>query len=224
MTSPPPREAVWDALNDVDVLKACIPGCETITKKSDTELEATVFAKVGPVKAKFSGEVTLSDIDPPNGYTISGQGKGGAAGFAKGGAKVSLLEIDNGTQLSYVVNANVGGKLAQIGSRLIDSTAKKMADQFFAKFSDEAAAKAGSVAPDPSPTPSSASSPSAAPAPVLPPVTQAAASAAASMQGAQKPDPQKPDSLNSFKPINFGVWVAMVIGLFALLSLWLILG
>jgi len=212
-----PREAVWDALNDVDVLKACIPGCETIVKHSDTELEATVSAKVGPVKAKFTGEVTLSDMDPPNGYTISGQGKGGAAGFAKGGAKVSLLEIDNGTQLSYVVNANVGGKLAQIGSRLIDSTAKKMADQFFSKLSEEVTAKAGSVEPAPAPT----NAPD--PAPIAPVVTPASASATPPVHppthGAQKPGP-----LNTFKPLTLKIWLAAVIGLFALLSLWLILG
>ncbi|MEM9683485.1 MAG: carbon monoxide dehydrogenase subunit G, partial [Pseudomonadota bacterium] len=121
---PAPREAVWKALNDPDVLKQCIPGCEEIDKKSDTEFAAKVTAKVGPVKAKFGGEVQLSDLDPPNGYTISGEGTGGAAGFAKGGAKVALAEDGAETVLSYTVNATVGGKLAQIGSRLIDSTAK----------------------------------------------------------------------------------------------------
>jgi len=130
------RETVWQALNDPDVLKLCIPGCEEIDKKSDTEFSAKVTAKVGPVKAKFGGDVTLSDLDPPNGYTISGQGTGGAAGFAKGGAKVDLTEDGGDTVLSYTVNATVGGKLAQIGSRLIDSTAKKMAGQFFAKFAE----------------------------------------------------------------------------------------
>lgn len=137
---PAPRETVWAALNDVEVLKACIPGCESITKTSDTNLEAVVSAKVGPVKAKFTGVVTLSDIDPPNGYTISGEGKGGAAGFAKGGAKVRLADApDGGTLLTYEVNATVGGKLAQIGGRLINSTAKKMADDFFASFSETVA-------------------------------------------------------------------------------------
>lgn len=209
-----PREAVWDALNDVEVLKACIPGCETITKHSDTELEATVSAKVGPVKAKFTGAVTLSDMDPPNGYTISGQGKGGAAGFAKGGAHVSLVEIDTGTQLSYVVNANVGGKLAQIGSRLIDSTAKKMADQFFSKLSEEAAAKAAALDPAPAPAVAPISAPVTADA-----VTPDAARAVSPGHAAQKPDP-----LNTFKPITFEIWLTTVIGLFAFLSLWLILG
>ena len=133
---PASRETVWKALNDPDILKQCIPGCDEIDKKSDTEFSAKVTAKVGPVKAKFGGDVTLSELDPPNGYTISGQGTGGAAGFAKGGAKVALAEDGSETVLSYSVNATVGGKLAQIGSRLIDSTAKKMAGQFFAKFAE----------------------------------------------------------------------------------------
>ncbi len=131
---PAPRETVWQALNDVEVLRQSIPGCDEIEKTSDTSFTAKVTAKVGPVKAKFSGAVTLSDIDPPNGYTISGEGTGGAAGFAKGGAQVTLEEDGDGTLLKYTVNATVGGKLAQIGSRLIDSTSKKMANEFFGKF------------------------------------------------------------------------------------------
>jgi len=138
-----PREVVWEALNDPDVLKACIPGCQTLEKTSDTSFSATVQAKVGPVKAKFAGDVSLTDIDPPKGYKISGEGKGGAAGFAKGGAVVSLAEDGDETVLSYEVDANVGGKLAQIGSRLIDSTAKKMAGEFFSKFNEEVMARAG---------------------------------------------------------------------------------
>ena len=123
-----PRQEVWDALNDPEVLKGCIPGCEEIDKTSDTSFSAKVTAKVGPVKAKFTGDVTLSELDPPNAYKISGEGKGGAAGFAKGGANVSLKDSESGgTTLEYAVTAQVGGKLAQIGSRLIDSTAKKMA-------------------------------------------------------------------------------------------------
>ena len=133
---------MWAALNDVDVLKAAIPGCDSINRLSDTEIEATVTAKIGPVKASFKGLVTLSDIDPPNGYTIRGEGKGGPAGFAKGGAKVRLVDVGSETILSYKVDASVGGKIAQIGARLIDSTAKKLADEFFAKFSALAAAKA----------------------------------------------------------------------------------
>jgi uncharacterized protein len=130
-----PREKVWAALNDPEILKRCIPGCEEIEKHSDTELTAKVVAKVGPVKAKFAGKVTLSNIDPPNGYTITGEGSGGAAGFGKGGATVKLNpDGDGATLLDYTAHAQVGGKLAQIGSRLIDGTARKMADDFFAKF------------------------------------------------------------------------------------------
>lgn len=127
-----PREAVWAALNDPEVLKACIPGCQSLTMKSPNELEATVKIKIGPVSANFSGEVTLSNLNPPESYTISGEGKGGIAGFAKGGADVRLTEDGDGTILSYDVKAQIGGKLAQLGSRLIDSTSKKLATQFFA--------------------------------------------------------------------------------------------
>ncbi len=130
------RDAVWAALNDPEVLKQAIPGCQEIDMVSDTEFAATVKAKVGPVSAKFTGNVNLTDLDPPNGYTISGEGKGGPAGFAKGGAKVRLEADGAATILHYEVDAHVGGKLAQIGSRLIDATAKKMAGDFFAKFAE----------------------------------------------------------------------------------------
>ena len=129
------RQKVWDALNNADILRHCIPGCEEIEKTSDTSFTASVVAKVGPVKAKFSGAVELTNLIPPTSYTISGEGKGGAAGFASGSAQVILTETKDGeTNLSYNVNAQVGGKLAQIGSRLIDSTAKKLAREFFDKF------------------------------------------------------------------------------------------
>ena len=129
-----PRQRVWEALNDPEVLRQCIPGCEEIVKLSDVEWTAKVTAKVGPVKAKFGGKVTLSDLDPPNGYTITGEGTGGAAGFAKGGAAVKLVDQGDGTLLSYTVKAQVGGKLAQIGSRLIDGASRKMAEEFFGNF------------------------------------------------------------------------------------------
>lgn len=134
---PAPREAVWKALNDPDVLKQCIPGCESVEKTSDTEFNAKVRAKVGPVSAAFTGKVTLSDLDPPNGYKISGEGQGGVAGFARGGADVRLRPDETGTDtiLTYTVQANVGGKIAQIGSRLIEGTARSMAEQFFTKLS-----------------------------------------------------------------------------------------
>ncbi|PWC46870.1 carbon monoxide dehydrogenase subunit G [Azospirillum sp. TSA6c] len=128
------RDAVWAALNDPDILRQCIPGCEEVVRQSDTEMTAKVVAKVGPVSAKFAGKVTLSDLDPPNGYTITGEGSGGAAGFGKGGATVTLAEEDGATLLSYTAKAQVGGKLAQIGSRLVDATARKMAEEFFARF------------------------------------------------------------------------------------------
>ncbi len=128
------RAKVWAALNDPEVLRQSIPGCEEVQKISDTELAAKVVAKVGPVSARFAGKVTLSDLDPPNGYRISGEGSGGAAGFAKGGATVHLADDGSGTLLTYKVEAQVGGKLAQIGSRLIDATARKMAGDFFQRF------------------------------------------------------------------------------------------
>jgi carbon monoxide dehydrogenase subunit G len=131
---PASREEVWAKLNDPEVLKACVPGCEQLDKISDTEFQAVASIKVGPVKARWKGKVRLSDMDPPNSYRISGEGEGGVAGFAKGGANVSLAEKDGGTLLSYNVEAQIGGKLAQLGQRLINSAAKKTADDFFAKF------------------------------------------------------------------------------------------
>ncbi len=132
---PAPREKVWEALNDPEILKQSIPGCETIEKISETEMTAVVIAKVGPVKATFKGDVVLSDIEPPSGYTLTGEGKGGVAGFAKGNARVTLSDEAGDTLLRYEVTARVGGKLAQVGARLIDATAKKLADEFFGTFS-----------------------------------------------------------------------------------------
>jgi len=138
-----PRQTVWEALNDPAALQACIPGCETLEKSADNEFKATVRAKVGPVSARFSGKVTLTDLDPPNGYRIVGEGQGGAAGFAKGGATVRLESDGAVTILRYTADAQVGGKLAQIGSRLIDGTAKKLADEFFTAFAARLAEPAG---------------------------------------------------------------------------------
>jgi len=160
---PAPQQAVWDALNDPDILREAIPGCETLNKLSDTEMEAAATAKVGPVKAKFKGKINLSDIDAPNSYTLTGEGKGGAAGFAKGSAKVSLSTEGSDTLLRYDVQATVGGKLAQIGQRLIDAAAKKMSDEFFTKFSEQLG---GSKVEEPEPTiPQPAASTSAPPVP-----------------------------------------------------------
>jgi uncharacterized protein len=131
---PASREAVWTKLNDPAVLKSCVPGCEQLDQISDSEFQAVASLKVGPVKARWKGKVKLSDIDPPNGYRISGEGEGGVAGFAKGAATVALTDKDGGTLLSYNVEAQIGGKLAQLGQRLINSAAKKTADDFFANF------------------------------------------------------------------------------------------
>lgn len=131
---PLPRQRVWEALNDPETLKACIPGCESIERVSDAEYKIAMTAAIGPVKAKFSGKLLLSDLNPPESYTIAFEGSGGAAGFGKGGAKVVLAPEGDSTRLVYTAHATVGGKLAQIGSRLIDGVAKKMTEDFFAKF------------------------------------------------------------------------------------------
>ena len=134
---PAPRQAVWAALNDPEVLKVSIPGCQSLEKIGDDQMQATAAVKIGPISARFSGKVNLTDIDPPNGYRISGEGQGGAAGFAKGGAQISLAEDGVATLLTYEVHAQVGGKLAQLGARLIDASAKQMADAFFDRFSQQ---------------------------------------------------------------------------------------
>lgn len=131
-----PRDRVYAALNDPDVLKVCIPGCEELNKKSDEELEAKVTLKIGPVKAKFGGAVTLDKSKAPEHFSLTGEGSGGVAGFAKGGADVELQEDGDATILRYTAKADVGGKIAQLGSRLITSTANRLAGQFFAKFKE----------------------------------------------------------------------------------------
>ena len=144
---PAPVETVWAALNDPPTLKECIPGCDAIEPDGENAYRITLAARVGPVAAKFSGRMQLADIDPPHGYTLSFDGQGGAAGFAKGEAKVSLVPAENGaaTSLSYTVKAQVGGKIAQIGSRLVDGAAQKLADDFFARFCDAVTAKSGAA-------------------------------------------------------------------------------
>jgi uncharacterized protein len=159
---PASQQKTWEALNDPETLKACITGCESIEKVADNEYQMAMAVKVGPVSAKFKGKMVLADLNPPTSYSLSFEGQGGGAGFAKGGAKVSLAPEDAGTRLSYTVSAQVGGKLAQIGSRLIDGAAKKMADDFFTAFvtrlggppADEAASMTG-VASSPPPPPMS---------------------------------------------------------------------
>ena len=153
---PAPRRKVWEALNDPAVLKASIPGCESLEKLSDTELKAQAAVRIGPISARFTGKVLLSDLDPPNGYTIGGEGQGGVAGFAKGGATVHLEDEGDGTKLHYDVKAQVGGKIAQLGARLIDATAKQMADAFFDRFAAALTAPAAVAEAGPAPTPAEA--------------------------------------------------------------------
>lgn len=193
---PAPRETVWEALNDPEILKASIPGCEELTADGENGFSAKVRAKVGPVSARFSGKVQLSDLDPPNGYRIEGEGTGGAAGFAKGGATVKLTEDGGDTLLNYEANASVGGKLAQIGSRLIDGTAKKMADDFFAKFSQIVAEKAGRSAPAAEAPPEEAPAEETPAAPEPPrvdaPATEAVAAASETGTSRQPADVSEP--------------------------------
>ena len=172
---PAPRQRVWEALNDPETLKAAIPGCEELSKLSDHELEARVKAKVGPVSATFTGKVTLNDLNPPESYRIAGEGKGGAAGYAKGGAEVNLAEDGSDTILRYTAKADVGGKLAQIGSRLVQGAAKKMADDFFGKFSTivgerYSAERPGAPPAVPTTAAPTAAAPASAPVPPAPPL------------------------------------------------------
>ncbi len=142
---PAPQQAVWNALNDPEMLKACVPGCESIEPTGENAYQVLMVARVGPVSAKFKGKLTLSDIRPPDSYSLAFEGQGGAAGFAKGGAQVRLSRKDDETLLAYDVKASVGGKLAQIGSRLVDAAAKKIADDFFRHFNEKVAAQQGDV-------------------------------------------------------------------------------
>lgn len=139
---PLPQDATWSALNDTAVLKDCIPGCESIEQVGENEYSMVMAAKVGPVNAKFKGRMTVRDPDPPRGYTLVFEGQGGVAGFAKGEATVALSPQDSGTKLEYTAKAAIGGKLAQVGARLIDGVAKKMAGQFFEAFNKRVSPKA----------------------------------------------------------------------------------
>lgn len=184
---PAPREVVWKALNDPAVLKQCIPGCEEIVRHSDTKLEAKVVVKIGPVKARFSGIVNLSNLNPPNSYRIAGQGSGGLAGNASGGADVKLETVPEGTRLSYDVDAQVGGKIASLGARFIDPTARALAAQFFEKF----AAVAGSMKPEPAPAPEPVRAPPAESKPAAAPARKPAAKKPAAKKPAKKPAKKK---------------------------------
>ena len=212
---PTDRETVWRALNDTEVLKECLPGCQEIEKTSDTEMAATLVIKVGPVKATFKGGVTLSDLDPPNGYTISGQGQGGTAGFASGEAKVKLVEEEGATVVQYDVDAKVGGKLAQIGSRLIDSTAKKLAKQFFDKLAEKlGGGEEAEAAAEPAPEAATAAptEPAPAPDPAPAPPEPVAASADATSESAPAADagPPLPPAVQR-RGLPTAAWAAAVV-------------
>ena len=139
---PKPQQQTWDAICDPAVLQVCIPGCETMERVSDSEFNLTMSAKVGPVSAKFKSRITLKDVDAPNAYTLVFEGQGGVAGFAKGEARVTLIPAGENTTLAYAAKATIGGKLAQVGSRLVDGVAKKLAEQFFTKFNQHVTASA----------------------------------------------------------------------------------
>jgi uncharacterized protein len=220
---PAPREKVWAALNDPDVLRASIPGCQSLDKVSDNEFAARVVAKVGPVKSTFNGHVALSNINAPESYTISGEGKGGAAGFAKGGADVRLKEEDGETLLNYTAKADVGGKLAQLGSRLIDGTAKKMADEFFANFRQQVTGPA--PAPE-APPPVELEAEAEAPPPPPPAAPEAPAAEAApaparkeaAAEEGEAPPPRPGPAAPSLMENKF-VWAAAVIVVLMLIIL-----
>ena len=206
-----PRESVWRGLNDTATLQAAIPGCESLERISDTEFVAKVATRIGPVSARFSGKVTLSDLDPPNGYRIAGEGQGGAAGFAKGAARVTLADDGTGgTILRYEADASVGGKIAQIGSRLVQGAAQKTADEFFSRFSELVAAGSSpaSNVPDAALAPAT---PAGMAAIVSPPATPPVA------PGAPAPRAHR----NGLSP---WVWITGLVTIVALLVAWFSLG
>jgi carbon monoxide dehydrogenase subunit G len=174
-----PRQKVWEALNDPQVLAACIPGCQSLEKEGDDRFAAIAEVKIGPIGARFKGAVALSDLDAPNGYTITGQGSGGIAGSAKGGAKVRLSDNGGGTLLSYEVDAEVAGRMAQLGGPIIDATAKQLAGKFFSKFNEVVAGGVQPAAAAPAAAPGAAPVAAGAPVSAAAPVTFAAAAPAA---------------------------------------------
>lgn len=162
------RQRVWEALNDPEVLRQCIPGCQSLEREGDDRFVATAEVKIGPIGARFKGNVALSDLDPPNGYTISGQGSGGVAGSARGDAKVRLADAPGGgTLVTYEVDAQVGGRMAQLGGPIIDATAKQMAGRFFAKFGEIVEGGQAPAAVEAASAPTGAAAPAGAPAPVM---------------------------------------------------------
>lgn len=234
---PLPREQVWAALNDPDILRQCVPGCEAFDPVGDNEYKVVMTAAVGPVKAKFNGALTLSDIQPPSSYRLAFTGSGGAAGFGKGGARVDLESVAGGTVLRYGVNAQVGGKLAQVGARLIDGVAKKMADEFFNRFS-KVLAPAGGLPPVTADT--SAANTDARPAPAAS-VPDAPAAAPSPQPPTAVPQAAAPGATASTAPLHAGLdarvlsgpaasaptvpaarWVWPAIGILAILVIYLL--
>ncbi|HEY0203340.1 MAG TPA: carbon monoxide dehydrogenase subunit G [Acetobacteraceae bacterium] len=213
---PAPRQKVWDALNDTEVLKSCIPGCEKLERLSDTAMKATAAIKIGPISARFTGNVALSDMDPPNSYRISGEGQGGVAGFAKGGANVRLTDDGPFTVLSYDVKAQVGGKIAQLGARLIDATSKQMADLFFDRFTAEVSGPQEIAAQGPVIAPAVAAADAAGTAPegTATPMPQAANPAAGPAAPVRKMTPAPALSIFSMIPDRiFGLPIVAIIGI-----------
>ncbi len=214
---PTDRETVWRALNDPEVLKACLPGCQEIEKTSETEMTATLTIRVGPVKATFAGGVTFSDLDPPNGYTLTGQGQGGAAGFASGEARVRLVEDDGATVVQYECDAKVGGKLAQIGSRLIDSTAKKLAKQFFDSLATTLGGGEDAGEAPEAETGTAAPEPETAAAPAAPPAEEGGAAAEGNAAAEASPPPPAPAAPRPGLPT--AVWAGAVVVIVVILIL-----
>src|SRR5690625_1324212 len=227
---PAPREVVWETLNNPEVLRASIPGCEELERnEADDGFDAKVRAKVGPVNARFGGTVVLTDINPPESYTISGEGKGGSAGFARGSAKVQLTEDGSATLLSYAVEARVGGKLAQLGSRLIDGTARKMADDFFSRFSEIVQERSGPAAVVDADAPPTAAA-EEAPQVVAPDAaTEAAAQVGPQPSGPHAAEPAEPatsmpqpaatETTRGMSPL---VWVGALVVIVVLLLAWVL--
>ncbi|MFM2043264.1 MAG: hypothetical protein RLY86_1840 [Pseudomonadota bacterium] len=227
------RDVVWAALNDPDVLRTCIPGCETVEKLSDTAFTAQVRVKVGPVSARFTGRVDLTDLDPPGGCTITGEGQGGAAGFGRGAARVTLVETAPGqTLLTYTADAQVGGKLAQLGSRLVDATARKMADDFFAAFQQRIGAGAAPpdldtavvAEPEAVPTPPESIPDTIMPAPSSLPSPVPAVPGAVMPETAAAVEPATPATGQAGKAEGVGpmVWIPLLVLVLAL-ALWAVL-
>ena len=214
---PAPRQKVWEALNDPEVLRGCIPGCETLERTAEHDMKATATIKIGPISARFNGNIHLTDIDAPNSYRISGEGQGGVAGFAKGGANVRLSDDGPFTLLSYDVKAQVGGKIAQLGARLIDATSKQMADLFFDRFTAEVSGpqEVAATGPIVGPTLAAESATDTADAGVSTPLAQTARpKAAPALLGMLSRIPEQPFGLPRVAIIGIVLYVPVFILIF----------